>query len=93
MPLLPQVHPFKLPVLGGHVDAGLRCSSLLSIQYFNETKNLLLVLLKFCVITNVCQSISIYIGKKSGCHGTWMGMHMPTVTWIEHRLKLATMNQ
>jgi hypothetical protein len=28
--------------------------SLLSIQYFNKTENLLLVLLKFCVITNVC---------------------------------------
>jgi hypothetical protein len=58
--------------------------SLLSIQYFNETENLLLVLLKFCVITNVCQSISIF-GRNQDVMGamqysplgnnrTWMGI-------------------
>jgi len=42
--------------------------SLLSIQYFNETENLLLVLLKFCVIIDVCRSISI-LGRNQDVMG------------------------
>ena len=59
--------------------------SLLSIQYFNETENFAACTTEILCNQDVMGVMQYFPLDLDG--------HMPTVTWIKQRLKLATMNQ